>query len=136
MKDIFIFIFSVSLLLFYSCVHTNNSEPPLVKINLTNVYSDSVTGSKNNQSNHRVAVSAMISPKEGFKYYQDLINYVSRKINIPYRIIQKKTYQEVNDMLNQEQVDFAFICSGAYVKEKEKNDFFFQAEDGIRDISV
>jgi phosphonate transport system substrate-binding protein len=69
-----------------------------------------------------VAVSAMISPRENFKYYQDLISYISKKTNISFKIVQRKTYEEVNKLLRSNEVSLAFICSGAYVAEKKKSD--------------
>lgn len=67
-----------------------------------------------------VAISAMISPKETFIYYNELLNYLSEKIDKKIILKQRKTYDEVNKMLEQSQVDFAFICSGAYIHEVEK----------------
>lgn len=66
----------------------------------------------------RVAVSAMISPKETFAYYKELFGYISRKTNKRIKIVQRKTYSEVNELLNNNQVDMAFICSGAYVNDR------------------
>lgn len=76
--------------------------------------------SKTNGVGISVAISAMISPNETFNQYQDLINYISRKINIPITFKQRKTYAEVNELLKKGDVDFAFICTGAY-KEAKKN---------------
>ncbi|VAW24740.1 ABC transporter, substrate-binding protein (cluster 12, methionine/phosphonates) [hydrothermal vent metagenome] len=65
-----------------------------------------------------VAVSAIITPQRTFKYYQELFQFISSKIN--YKIIfkQRKTYKEVNNLLRTGDVDIAFVCSGAYVDEK------------------
>ncbi len=67
----------------------------------------------------KVAVSAMISPKETFGYYKELFEYISHKINYQIDLKQRKTYQEVNDMLGNNEVDLAFVCSGAYIAEKK-----------------
>lgn len=67
-----------------------------------------------------VAISAMISPKETFIYYNELLDYLSEKIDKKIILKQRKTYDEVNKMIEQSQVDFAFICSGAYIHEVEK----------------
>jgi len=63
----------------------------------------------------KVAVAAMISPKETFVYYKALINYISKKTGVKMQIIQRKTYEDVNNLLKNNRVDMAFICSGAYV---------------------
>lgn len=67
-----------------------------------------------------IAVSAMISPKETFAYYEELIKYISRKIGRKIEFKQRKTYKEVNTLLETRELDFAFICSGAYVEATKK----------------
>jgi phosphonate transport system substrate-binding protein len=67
-----------------------------------------------------IAIASMTSPKETFTYYSDLINYISQKVGYPIYIKQKKTYEEVNILLENSEVDFAFICSGAYVNQYKK----------------
>ncbi|MBT3227262.1 MAG: phosphate/phosphite/phosphonate ABC transporter substrate-binding protein [Deltaproteobacteria bacterium] len=71
----------------------------------------------------RVAIAAMISPKETFVYYQDILQYLGRKINFEIQLVQRKTYQEVNELLLNNKIDLAFICSGPYALEKEKYEF-------------
>ena len=71
----------------------------------------------------RVAIAAMISAKETFVYYQDILQYLGRKINFEIQLVQRKTYQEVNELLLNNKIDLAFICSGPYALEKEKYEF-------------
>lgn len=68
-----------------------------------------------------VAVAAIISPRETFIYYEELLKYVSEKIDYKLEFKQRKTYQEVNQLIEKKEVDLAFICSGAYVEGKDKN---------------
>ena len=72
-----------------------------------------------------VAVAAMISPKETFSYYQDMLDYIGAKMNRNVNLVQRKTYGEVNELFQKGQVDLAFICSGPYAVEKQK--FGFEA---------
>jgi len=67
-----------------------------------------------------IAIASMTSPKETFIYYGDLIKYISEKAGHPIFIKQRKTYKEVNMLLEESEVDFAFICSGAFVDEYRK----------------
>ncbi len=67
-----------------------------------------------------IAIASMTSPKETYIYYSDLINFISKKVGHPIYIKQKKTYKEVNMLLENSEVDFAFICSGAFVNEYQK----------------
>ncbi len=71
----------------------------------------------------KVAVGAMISPKETFVYYRQLLDYISGNLGRDIELVQRKTYQEINELLGQGQIDLAFICSGPYVTGKEKYGF-------------
>ncbi|UCE54591.1 MAG: phosphate/phosphite/phosphonate ABC transporter substrate-binding protein [Desulfobacterales bacterium] len=71
----------------------------------------------------RVAVAAIISPKETFAYYRQLLDYIGQKLGREIQFIQRKTYGEINELLAKGQIDMAFICSGPYVVGKEKHGF-------------
>jgi phosphonate transport system substrate-binding protein len=71
----------------------------------------------------RVAVGAMISPKETFIYYNQLLDYIGGKLGQEVQLVQRKTYSEINELLGKGEIDLAFICSGPYVKGKEKYSF-------------
>jgi phosphonate transport system substrate-binding protein len=73
----------------------------------------------------RVAVAAMVSPKETFIYYRELIDYIGAKLDRDVVLVQRKTYGEVNDLLIREHIDLAFICTGPFVTGNEK--FGFEA---------
>lgn len=64
----------------------------------------------------KVAVSAILSPKETFESYEDIFRHISEQLDMPIEFHQRKTYGEINEMLETGQLDFAFICSGAYVE--------------------
>lgn len=65
----------------------------------------------------RIGVSGVISPKEAFSYYVDLVDYIGRKAGIPAKLILRTTYHEMDVLLERKRVDIAFICSGPYVKD-------------------
>ena len=71
----------------------------------------------------KVAVAAIISPKETFAYYRQLLDYIGHKLGREIQFIQRKTYGEINELLARSQIDMAFICSGPYVVGKEKHGF-------------
>jgi phosphonate transport system substrate-binding protein len=62
----------------------------------------------------RVAVGAMISPKETFVHYRALLTYVGKKTARAPEFIQRKTYGEINELLGGGLIDIAFICTGPY----------------------
>ncbi len=80
----------------------------------------------------RVAVGAMISPKETFVYYRQLLNYIGSNLGRDVRLIQRKTYGEINELLGKGQIDLAFICSGPYVDGKDKYGFELLATPEIQ----
>lgn len=63
----------------------------------------------------RVAIATVISPRESFIYYKDLFDYLAEELKLNVEFKQRMTYEEVNGLLAQNQVDIAFVCSGAYV---------------------
>jgi phosphonate transport system substrate-binding protein len=73
----------------------------------------------------RVAVAAMISPKETFVYYKELLDYIGKKSGHSVQLIQRKTYDEVNALFPKGEIDLAFICTGPFAASREK--FGFQA---------
>jgi phosphonate transport system substrate-binding protein len=75
---------------------------------------ETVLGDLNGDS-VKIAVAAMISPKETFHSYKKLLNFISEQLGRPVQLIQRKTYQEVNDLLQESRIDAGFICTGAYV---------------------
>ena len=71
----------------------------------------------------RVAVAAMISPKETFTLYRQILAYLGRKLDKDLEFVQRKTYGEIDELLQKSQIDLAFICSGPYVSGREKFGF-------------
>ncbi len=109
MKKLFVFLVALA---FVSCTKSDDSKIKKVEVDF------SITDSTD--KNHigeltvkplNVAIASMISPKETFSYYEELIKYVGDKLNIPIEFKQRKTYREVNEMLSNKEVDLAFICS-------------------------
>lgn len=67
----------------------------------------------------RVAVAAVVSPKETFKTYQDLLQYLGDRLDRPVELVQRKSYAEVNDLIRAAGVDLAFVCTLAYVQGQQ-----------------
>ncbi len=68
-----------------------------------------------NDSSVKVAIGSIVSPKESYGYYEDMIRYISRSLGVNVKIIQRRNYQEINDLIKRNEIDFAFVCSGPYV---------------------
>jgi phosphate/phosphite/phosphonate ABC transporter binding protein len=68
----------------------------------------------------RIGVVSMITPVDTVEYYQDIIDYISEKIGQPVEMQYRKTYDEMDRMLEQGDVDAAFICGAPYIEDKRK----------------
>jgi phosphonate transport system substrate-binding protein len=80
----------------------------------------------------RVAVAAMISPKETIIYYQAMLDYIGRNSGASIQLVQRKTYEEVNQLFLEEQIELAFICTGPYAVFREKYGFEALATPQVR----
>jgi phosphonate transport system substrate-binding protein len=80
----------------------------------------------------RVAVAAMISPKETFIYYRELLDYIGRNAGLGIQLIQRKTYDEINALFPKGEIDLAFICTGPYAAAREKYGFEALATPQVR----
>jgi phosphonate transport system substrate-binding protein len=111
-----IFFLFMFILTFYSCQKSSHDEE--VRVNLSKREDiNSLPGETGGPL--RVAVAARISPEENFFYYNKIFDYLSHKTGRKIIFKQRKSYQEVNQLLRLQELDFAFICSGAYVDAKE-----------------
>ncbi|MEK6697514.1 MAG: phosphate/phosphite/phosphonate ABC transporter substrate-binding protein [Nitrospirota bacterium] len=72
------------------------------------------------QETVNIGVSSMIAPVDAVKYYQEIIDYVGERIHRPVRMVHRRTYGEMDDLLERGKVNVAFICSAPYVKNREK----------------
>ena len=100
--------------------HYRNQEPQNVDLEVQTTDENNLTSANKEERPIYVAISAMISPKEILKQYKELINYLSAKLKTEVKLKQRKSYGEVNDLLQRGKLEFAFICSGAYVEAEKK----------------
>jgi phosphonate transport system substrate-binding protein len=68
----------------------------------------------------RIGVVSMITPVGTVEYYQEIIDYISEKIGQPVEMQYRKTYDEMDRLLEQGEVDAAFICSAPYIEDKRQ----------------
>lgn len=101
----------IALVFLLSCTNSSNEK---VVVDFTETTTTDMDLVGHDSKEIYIAIASMTSPKETFIYYGDLIKYISEKVGHPIYIKQKKTYEEVNVLLENSEVDFAFICSGAF----------------------
>lgn len=68
----------------------------------------------------KIGVSSMITPVDAVRYYQEIIDYIGEQIKQPVQMVHRRTYDEMDTLLEREEVKVAFICSAPYVKNREK----------------
>lgn len=68
----------------------------------------------------KIGVSSMITPVDAVRYYQEIIDYIGEQIKQPVQMVHRRTYDEMDTMLERGEVKVAFICSAPYVKNREK----------------
>lgn len=69
----------------------------------------------------KVGVSSVLSPRETLENYRPFADYLQKKIGRPVQLVQRQSYQEINDLVKNQEVDVAFICSGAFVVGQKDN---------------
>lgn len=62
----------------------------------------------------RVAVAPMMSPRDTFSSYFELLHYLGAQLGMEIDFVQRKTHAEVRDLLQSGSIDMAFICSSPY----------------------
>jgi len=68
----------------------------------------------------RIGMGAMITPKEGYVYYQRLQAYIGKKLGRTVKLVDRGSYKEMNRLLETGDLDAAFVCAGPYVEGKDK----------------
>jgi phosphonate transport system substrate-binding protein len=63
----------------------------------------------------RFSVAAMQSPQDTFAAYSRLFKRLEAKLELDIELVQRRTYQEINELLATGQLDAALVCTGGYV---------------------
>lgn len=100
-------------------------------------FSDTVIVERPDDRSHeypflRVAIAAMVSPRETFGQYRQLLDYIGGELGREIQLIQRKTYGEINELFGKGKIDIAFVCSGPYATGKEEYGFEALAVPQIR----
>ena len=108
------------IFLLMACSNHSSDQVDVYKIRLNKKETNKINTRQKTDNVLQVAIATMISPKETFVYYKDLLNYIGKRLNRVVVFKQRKTYKEVNDMIKKKQLDLAFVCSGAYVQARKE----------------
>lgn len=94
----------------------NRPEP--TQISISTAETPSVSAPVIKQQPLRIGMGAMITPKEGYIYYQRLQKYIEKKLGRAVQLVDRENYAEMNNLLETAGVDAAFVCAGPYVEGK------------------
>src|SRR2546430_4667212 len=87
-----------------------------------------------------IAVCAVISGAEGWEdleeYGKDQAEWFAALLDLPHGIPGHDTFRRVLSRLDPEELTRCFIAWTNALSEASGGDIFFQAEDGIRDLTV
>jgi phosphonate transport system substrate-binding protein len=123
------FLFVVILLFFLGCSGDDDTKV----VDFSNTVQVARPGEQPSADLYlRVAVGAMISPKETTVYYRQILDYISSHIGKESELIQRKTYDEINELFGKGEIDLAFICSGPYATSKDKYGFELLATPQVK----
>lgn len=118
----FIFLFLLLSALLSSCAAPRTADA-VAHVNL-NELSPLPTPINNEITPLKVAIAAVISPQGSAENYSLLLEYLSSKLDRPVEAVHRRTYMEINDLLLNNEVDLAFVCTSSYVVGK--HDFGMQ----------
>lgn len=102
----------LALLCFGAGCERRQGEPPVIRLDHLARLPENAPADR--PDTLRVAVAAVLSPTGTIESYQPFIAYLQRKTGLPVTLVQRKSYQEINDLLARAAVDVGFICTGAY----------------------
>lgn len=65
------------------------------------------------------AVSAMTSPAQTLIHFAEFREYLEKKLETHVHLKQRRTYEEINTLLNDASVQMAFTCTGGYLAGRQ-----------------
>jgi len=68
----------------------------------------------------KVAVAAIISPRGTAESYSPLLARLEKELSRKVTLVQRRTYEEINQLVIDNQIDLAFICTGAYAVSPDR----------------
>jgi len=97
-----------------SACNPESSDQAVVQVDLNNLQPLPVID-QSEVSPLRVAIAAVISPEGTAESYSLLLAYLEEELGRPVEIEQRRTYAEINNLVETGDVDLAFVCTSAYI---------------------
>jgi phosphonate transport system substrate-binding protein len=107
------------LLLLWGGVLSCKQEDPSRKVSFEKREAEPETAARQ-RSSLRIAVGGMITPRAGFRYYREFLDYIGERLGRPVEFVDREDYAEINKLVETGNVDAAFVCGGPYVDGRKQ----------------
>ena len=71
----------------------------------------------------RLTIAPVISSPRSRENYRNLISYLSREAERPVELLLRSSHGKITQLLQQEMVDVALLCSASYMEVKESGEY-------------
>ena len=71
----------------------------------------------------RLAISSVLSPTDTIIYYRKIANFIGKKLKRPAILIQRRSYNEISNLMINGGADIALLPTGAYITYRENGGF-------------
>lgn len=68
----------------------------------------------------RIAIASIVSPQRNLRDYERMLQYLGKKLGTHVEVIQRAGYAECIALLENREVEAAFVCSGPYVDARDR----------------
>jgi phosphonate transport system substrate-binding protein len=92
----------------------SRKEEP-IKVDLGKREAVAKTSKMDAENTLHIAVGGMITPREGYLYYRQFLDYIGERLGRHVELIDREDYAEINSLVKTGKVDVAFVCGGPYV---------------------
>ena len=114
----FVVIISVILLIILPFILKNKQEEYIDFSNVT----ESIDNTNNDDDeNLRIGLISVAGDNKSYILEKELANYIGEKLNKKVKLIQKKSYRDINILLKNNKIDIAFLSTGAYSLYEDKD---------------
>jgi phosphonate transport system substrate-binding protein len=110
-----LFLALIILSLIFLGIVSCEKEEESVKISFKERETITIDQKKTNGEGLRIAVGGMVTPREGYAYYRQLLDYIGKKMGIHVKFVDREDYAQINTLVKEGRVDVAFVCGGPYV---------------------
>jgi len=111
-----VIILSIALLVTLPFMFKSNQED---YIDFSKV-SENVDDNGKDDDTLRIGLISVAGDNKSYILEKELANYIGEKLNKKVKLIQKKSYSDINLLLKNNQIDVAFLSTGAYSLYEDK----------------